>query len=196
MSTTYTKLVEAVKGFANRTDTKTIAAIPMFIAAAQTRLDGEMRIPLMTRTTTHDAAGLSISLDVMEIETVVIGGLVSSLMPYDSVLRRRIADFNSSNVYAINGNSIELVAPAQVIVTGYQKPPRLSDAVQTNAYTDHAENALLWQSLVFLSVFTKDTKGANGYQSLADAEIANINAAFDKFKSGSGVAYGEPVRKF
>ncbi|MBF4180594.1 phage adaptor protein [Lelliottia nimipressuralis] len=192
MSTTYNALTTAVKDWCARTDSKTISYIPQFIAAAQTALDPELRITPMVKTVTYNTDTVSLdATEFMDISSVLIGGLVGTSTTLADVTALRMMvnarpettgyDFH----YAMNGNNIELVRPNAVTLTGYQKPPRLSDSVQTNAYTDGAENALLWLSLYYCAAFAKDSE-AQDWQDMATAEITNLNAARDKFvKTGT-----------
>lgn len=196
MSTTYQQLINAVKGFSGRTDAKTLDQIPAFIAAAQTKLDGDLRVPSMTQVKSYDDHGLSIANEFMEIETVIIGERLGVLMPLEHILKARKLAVDESRAYALTGNTIELASLEPVIVTGFQKPQRLSEQQPTNAYTEHAENALLWQSLAFLGVFARDAKAAQSWGGMASAEIDNINMQYEKYKAGSGVDSVPPIRPF
>lgn len=195
MSTTYAKLQEAVKQFSGRTDSKTLNQIPQFITAAQTKLDGDLRVPSMTQQRRYSDHGLSIFNEFMEIEMVIIGERLGTLMPMEHILKARRMAVDESRAFALIGNTIEFASLDDVSITGWQKPPRLSPSVSTNAYTESAENALLWQSLVYLSVFARDSKAAQAWGAMADAEIENINMQYEKYKTGSGVNGGS-VRKF
>lgn len=198
MSTTYTDLVSSIKAFGGRTDSATINAIPTFINAAQTQLDSTLRIPAMLVTETIPRAGLTVPMTLMEIESVVIDEFAGVLHPYaDVVAKRRVSTrLPYSMIYAVNGANIELVEPADLIVTGYEKPARISQSVATNAYTSQAENALLWASLKYLGVFARDSKASQAWADMADMEIGNINAAFERFKSASGVSNTHSQRYF
>lgn len=196
MSTTYSQLLNAVKGFSGRTDQKTISNIPQFITAAQTKLDGDLRVPAMSETRIYADATLSIPNELMEIETVIIGECLGVLMPIEHIIKARKLAVDESRAYALVGNKIEIASLEDVTVIGWVKPPRLSDTTQTNAYTEHAENALLWQSLAYLGVYTRDSKAATAWGDMAAAEIGNINMQYEKYKSGSGVANVQPVRTF
>lgn len=198
MSTTYTDLVNNIKSFSGRTDTATINAIPMFINAAQTQLDSTLRVPAMLVTKNIPADGLSVPMTLMEIESVVINEFTGILHPYADVLAKRKVSTRLpySMIYAVNGTNLELVEPAELIVTGYEKPARISQSVATNAYTANAENALLWASLQYLGVFARDSKAAQAWGEMANSEVENINTAFERFKSASGVSQSVPTRYF
>jgi len=192
MSTTYTDLVNNIKAFSGRTDPQTINAIPTFIAAAQTKLDSTLRIPAMMVTQSIEAAGLSLPMTLLELESVVIGEIEGELFPYADVLAKRKVPTRLpySTIYAVNGGNIELAAPADLIITGYQKPQRLSDSVATNAYTAQAENALLWYGLSYLGVFARDSKAAQGWGEMASEEVDNLNLAAERFMSATGISTG------
>ncbi|HDG1101538.1 TPA: hypothetical protein PCY80_000305 [Klebsiella aerogenes] len=198
MSTTYKDLVDSIKSYSGRTDAATINAIPTFINAAQTKLDSTLRVPQMLETKTITADGVSVPMPFMEIESVVIGEFEGVLHPYADVLAKRkvTTRLPYSMIYAVSGSNLELVAPADIIVTGYQQPPRLSPNVPTNAYTSNAENAILFASLSYLGVFARDVKAAQAWGEMADMEVQNINNAFSRFKSASGVSSNAAVRFF
>lgn len=198
MSTTYTELVTNVQAFSGRTDNQTISAIPTFINAAQTKLDATLRIPQMLVTQSIQADGLTVPMTLMEIESVVIGEFEGVMHPFADVLakRRQSTRLPYSMIYAVNGANLELVEPADLIVTGYKQPPRISSSVATNAYTAQAENAILWLSLSYLGVFARDSKAAQGWGEMADEEVSNINTAFERFKSASGVGSVKQQRYF
>lgn len=198
MSTTYTDLVTNIKTFSGRTDAQTISAIPTFISAAQTQLDSTLRIPAMLVTQHIPAGGLSVPMTLMELESVVINEFTGILHPYADVLAKRKVSTRLpySMIYAVNGTNLELVEPAELIVTGYEKPARISQSVATNAYTANAENALLWASLQYLGVFARDSKAAQAWGEMANSEVDNINAAFERFKSAGGVSSGISQRYF
>lgn len=193
MSTTYDQLTANIKTWCGRTDTATLNNIPQFIAAAQTALDSELTIGEMVSTVTYntDTTAIDVS-EFMEIQDVLISGLVGTSTTYADItaLRQLVSarpettgyDFH----YSLSGNNIELVKPAPVTVTGTKKPTRLSAGTQTNAYTDGAENALLWLSLFYCAAFAKDEEAAQGWSTLAQGEIANLNSVRDKFnKTGT-----------
>ncbi|WP_333498541.1 phage adaptor protein [Kluyvera sp. CHPC 1.2972] len=181
MSTTYNDLVSNIKTWCGRTDSQTINAIPQFIAAAQTALDNGLRIGSMIVTTDYAADALSVDVsDYLEISSVTIAGLVGTSTTYGDITGLRAVINQRPEIsgydfhYAMNGNAIELVKPGAVEVTGYQKPTRITSANQTNAYTDGAENALLWLSLYYCGMFSKDDAAAS-WQQMAEAEINNLN---------------------
>ncbi|HGW6103715.1 TPA: hypothetical protein ACNIQM_001843 [Citrobacter werkmanii] len=189
MSTTYNDLVSNIKSWSGRTDSQTINAIPQFIAAAQTKLDSELKIGAMSKTTNYPAS--SVSVDVSEfqsIEDVTINDLDGTATTYSEVKALRKALANRPELagydfhYATNGNNIELVRPALLTITGYQKPPRISQGVQTNAYTAAAENALLWYSLAYCAMFSRDSDAANSWSAMADKEVEELNAIRDQFQ--------------
>lgn len=190
MSTTYTDLVNNIKSFSGRTDPQTINAIPTFIAAAQTELDSTLRIPSMLDTVTTDPAGLTVPMTLLEIQSVVIGEVAGILHPYADVIAKRKVSTRLpySTIYAVNGANIELVEPAELIVTGYEKPDRISQSVATNAYTAGAENALLWLSLKYLGVFSRDSKAAQAWGEMGAEEVSNLNAAAERFLSATGAS--------
>lgn len=198
MSTTYTDLVSSIKSFSGRTDPQTINAIPTFINAAQTQLDSTLRIPAMLVTQSIPRDGLTVPMSLMEIESVVIDEFTGILHPYADVLAKRKVSTRLpySMIYAVSGSNLELVEPADLIVTGYEKPARVSQSVATNAYTAQAENAILWASLKYLGVFARDSKAASAWGDMAEAEIENINAAFERFKSAGGVSNERQQRYF
>ncbi len=150
---TYNDLKTAVQTWGKRTDSATISAIPQFIQAAQNKLDTILLIPQMLETKNYTAVD-SFPLDFLKTDVVLIGELVAVAVPLDVVMLRREVDCLSDNapVYAVNGDTAVMVQAADVSVTGYQKPPRLSDAVQTNAYTEGAFNALLWLALAYMGI--------------------------------------------
>lgn len=185
MSTTYNDLVSNIKSWCGRTDSQTINAIPQFIAAAQTDLDATLRIAEMIATTT--ASGLSIPMTMLKIDTVLIGGAEGKMMPISFVMAARAAEQKELTAYAVMGNSLELVAESDVSVIGYQKPPRITSANQTNAYTEGAENALLWISLYYCSMFAKD-EAAEEWRSMAAAEVGNLNAAHEAYQLAGGIS--------
>ena len=195
MATTYSELKKAVQAFSGRTDQKTLTQIPAFIRAAETHLDGNLRVPSMTIKQQVSADELSIPLTIMELESILINGEVGILMSYEEVTRRRLL-VDESRAYAIVGNNLEIVTPATVEMVGWNKPARLSDQVQESAYTKEAENALLWQALSVLGVFTRDGKGSQAWAGLAGAEIDNLNMQYEKYKSGAGVTNAVNVRTF
>lgn len=190
MAKTYDDLVKDIKALSGRTDTETINAIPSFIAAAQTKLDSVMRIAGMMARQDYEKDGLSVPIPFMELDNVIIGSFEGVMFPLADVLaKRRIKDNRAFTMYyAVNGNNIELVSPADVSITGYEQPPRLSSTTQSNAYTDEAYNALLWTSLVHLGVFTRDTEMAQSWGALAEQEITNVNEAYGRYKSAGGLA--------
>lgn len=197
MPTTYADLKTAVQTWGKRTDSATISAIPQFIQAAQNKLDSLLRIPQMLETKEYSGVD-TFPLDFLQTETVLIGDIEGVAVPLQTVLLRRAADCldGSAPIYAVKGASALLVAPADVSVTGYQKPPRLSDSVQDNAYTTGAFSALLWLSLYYMGVFAKDKSMASSYMELASTEISDLNNASDEYLSASGVADSRPVRSF
>lgn len=184
MSTTYNDLVSNIKAWCGRTDSQTINAIPQFIAAAQTDLDATLRIAEMITTTT--ASGISIPMTMLKIDTVLIGGVEGRMMPISFVMEARKAAQKELIAYAVMGNSLELVAESDVSVIGYQKPPRITSANQTNAYTEGSENALLWLSLYYCAMFAKD-EAAGGWQSMAADEVGNLNAAHEAYQIAGGI---------
>ncbi|MDK9586726.1 phage adaptor protein [Lelliottia wanjuensis] len=189
MSTTYSNLVTAIKAYSGRTDSQTINAIPQFIAAAQTKLDSELRIGTMSSTTEYPADSTRLDASsFITIETVLIGGLVGTLTTMADITALRKVTADRPEIagydfhYSMNGNSIELVKPNEVEITGYQKPLRISDANQTNAYTDGAENALLWYSLGYLGVFARDNDAAGSWSAMAESEVETLNATREQFQ--------------
>jgi len=196
MSTTYAQLKEAVKMLSGVTDSKTINLIPTFIRTAETKLDGDLRSQAMTATKTYPADGLTVPVELMSVDAVIIDGMDATLASRADVLQARRLDVRNPTIYAVVGNEYWLVAPAAVVVVGYQKPPRLSDATQTNAYTTDAENALLFQSLAYLNVYRKNPKDANANQSLANTEINNVNAQHEAQQKGAGLSYERPAKAY
>jgi hypothetical protein len=190
MAQDYDQLKKDIKSMSGRTDSDTINSIPSFIEAAQTQLDSVLRIPAMMSSETYEKDGLTLPLSYMSIDNVVIGTYEAVMFPLADVLAKRRINNNSafSMYYAVNGNNIELVIPEAVTVTGYEKPPRLSNGNQTNAYTTGAYNAILWASLSFLGVFTRDTEAAQSWGALAEREIQNLNDARDSFHTAGGLA--------
>lgn len=190
MAKDYDQLTKDIKSMSGRTDAETLSAIPSFIDAAQTKLDSLLRIAPMISTETYEAFGESLQLPFMEIDNVIIGSFEGVMFPLSDVLvKRRLNDNRAFTMYyAVNGNNIELVAPADVTITGYEQPPRLSKTVQTNAYTTGAYNALLWAALGYLGVFIRDAEMAQSWSALAEQEIANLNDAFGRYKSAGGLA--------
>lgn len=189
MSTTYNDLATNIKSWSGRTDSQTINAIPQFIAAAQTKLDSELKIGAMSKTVTYNTDSVSVDMtEFMVVESVTISGLVGTATTYADITALRVALANRPELagydfhYATNGNSIELVKPAPLTITGYQKPPRISQGVQTNAYTDSAENALLWYSLAYCAMFSRDSDAANSWSAMADKEVQELNAIRDQFQ--------------
>ncbi|MGK3630388.1 phage adaptor protein [Enterobacter cloacae] len=198
MSTTYTDLSNDIKSFSGRTDPQTINAIPKFINAAQTELDSTLRVPAMLVTQNIKAEGLSVPLTLLEVQSVIIGEIEGILVPYADVLAKRKVSTRLpfSTIYAMNGSNIELVEPADLIITGYQKPERISSSVASNAYTAQAENALLFLSLKYLGVFARDAKSSQGWGDMGAAEVENLNAAAEKFMSATGVSNERQSRYF
>jgi hypothetical protein len=190
MAQDFDQLKKDVQSMSGRTDPETINSIPSFIEAAQTQLDSVLRIPDMMSTETYEKDGLTIPLSFMSIDNVVIGTYEAVMFPLADVLAKRRINNNSafSMYYAVNGNQIELVTPEDVTITGYEKPQRLSSGNITNAYITGAYNALLWASLSFLGVFTRDAEAAQSWGALAEAEIQNLNNARDSFHSAGGLA--------
>ncbi|WP_260863385.1 hypothetical protein [Citrobacter sp. Marseille-Q6884] len=189
MSTTYNDLVSNIKSWSGRTDSQTINAIPQFIAAAQTKLDGELKISAMSKSATYNTDTTSVDVsEFMTIDSITVAGLVGTATTYADITALRVALANRPELagydfhYATNGNSIELVRPAPLTITGYQKPPRISQGVQTNAYTDSAENALLWYSLAYCAMFSRDSDAANSWSAMADKEVQELNAIRDQFQ--------------
>ncbi|MBZ7392390.1 hypothetical protein FMJ22_13395 [Klebsiella michiganensis] len=193
MSTTYDALTAKIKSWCKRTDSQTISAIPDFIDAAQTALNSELRIGDMIASVSFNTDSTSVDIsEFLEASSVTIGGLVGTSTTFAEITALRLLvdqrpetkgyDFH----YAMNGNSIELVKPNAVIVTGYQKPTPISSANQTNSYTDSAANALTWLCLHYCAAFCKDSNAAQSWFTLAESEIANLNNARDKFvKTGT-----------
>ncbi|MBK0633379.1 hypothetical protein GZZ44_10510 [Klebsiella aerogenes] len=190
MAKNYNQLVADVKKMSGRTDSETLNAIPSFIDAAQTKLDSILRIAPMISRQDFPADGLAVQLPYMEIDNVIIGSLEGVMFPLSDVLaKRRLSDSRAFTMYyAVNGNNIELVSPADVSITGYERPPRLASGNQTNAYTDEAYNALLWSTLGFLGVFIRDSEMAQSWMALAEEEVTNLNDAFSRYKSAGGLA--------
>lgn len=190
MSTTYDDLVSNIKTYSGRTDSGTLNSIPQFIAAAQSKLDATLRIAEMIATQVFPAAGTTTPpITMLETESVVIGDLEGALTPLADVMKiRKFASTAPSfraqyyNCYTMNGNSLELVTPQEVTITGYQKPPRISTSLQTNAYTQGAENALLWLSLGYLSMFVQDTDTAKSWSAMAENEIDSLNEAHSAYQ--------------
>lgn len=188
MSTTYDDLVTNIKSYSARTDSATLAAIPQFIAAAQTMLDNELRVGEMITTVTHPADTITVDAsDFLAIESITIAGLVGTTTTYADItglrhmLNLRPETCGYDFHYAMNGNAIELVKPGEVAITGYQKPPRLSSTTQTNAYTAGAENALLWLALGYLCTFVRDIDGAQSWSQMASNEVGNLNNSREEF---------------
>lgn len=198
MSTTFTDLSNNIKSFSGRTDPQTINAIPTFINAAQTELDSTLRVPAMLVTQSIKAEGLSVPLTLLEVQSVIIGEVEGILVPYADVLAKRKVSTRLpfTTIYAMNGSNIELVEPADLIITGYQKPERISSSVASNAYTAQAENALLWLSLKYLGVFARDAKASQGWGEMGAAEVENLNTAAERFMSATGVSNERQRRYF
>ena len=198
MSTNYADLTSNIKSFSGRTDPQTINAIPTFINAAQTELDSTLRVPAMLVTQSIPQDGLSVPLTLLEVQSVIIGEVEGILVPYADVLAKRKVSTRLpfTTIYAMNGSNIELVEPADLIITGYQKPERISSSVASNAYTAQAENALLWLSLKYLGVFARDVKASQGWGEMGAAEVENLNAAAEKFMSATGVSNERQRRYF
>lgn len=192
MSTTYPALVANIKATSGRTDPQTINAIPQFINAAQSKLDSLLRIGAMIATVTYNTDETSVDAsEFLTIQSVEIDGLVGTSTTFSDItgLRAFVAARPEAEGYsfhyAMHGNNIELVRPNTVTVTGFQKPPRISAAIPTNAYTDGADNALLWLSLFYLGVFARDEM-ANNWQEMANEEITSLNNTYDQFaKTGT-----------
>ncbi|CAI1769649.1 Uncharacterised protein [Serratia quinivorans] len=186
MSTTYTELVSNIKAYSARTDSATIAAIPQFIAAAQTKLDSTLRIAEMITTTTYPAGATAIGpLTALEVSTVIVAGLEGTPTTVSSIYKMRAAPpaerHSNRHAFAMNGNMMELVEPQEVSLTLYQRPQHLSDNVQANAYTESASNALLWLSLAYLAVFTKDSESAQSWSDMAASEVQSLNESHEAF---------------
>lgn len=192
MSTTYDDLVKNIKATSGRTDSQTINAIPQFIAAAETKLDSLLRVGTMVSSVTYNTDSVSVDAsEFMIIQSVAVGELVGTATTYAEVtaLRQLLANRPETAGYdfhfAMNGNNIELVKPRPVTITGYQKPQRINATKQTNAYTEGAENALLWLSLFYCANFCRD-EAATNWQALALEEIDSLNAVRDQFsKTGT-----------
>jgi|GEM_PF-6077233 len=186
MSTTYSQLKEAVKALSGVTDSKTIGLIPLFIRAAETSLAGNLRSQAMIATKRYQADGLTVPIELTGVDAVMIDGVDADLVPRQDVIRARTLDVRNPAIYAVVGAEYWLAAPAEVVVVGYQEPPHLSDVNQTNAFTLDAENALLFQSLAYLFVHRRDSKGANAYQAQTNSEMADINARHEAQQKATG----------
>lgn len=197
MSTTYADLKTNIKSYSGRTDSGTISAIPQFITAAQAKLDSVLRIPQMLATKDYSAVD-TFPMELLKIDSILIGGNQGYMMPIETVLLRReskCVDL-STPIYAVNGTNILLVSPSDVSVTGYQKPQRLSDSYQTNAYTEGAENAILWLSLHYLGVFTRDEEAAKGWLSMAQDDVTALNEAAEEYAAAAGIISRPQQRYF
>lgn len=194
MSTNYTSLVNNIKSTSGRTDAATIAAIPQFIAAAQAKLDNRLRIAEMLVETTYPADALSVPLvSVLELSRVTIAGSVAHQTTLTEVIRLRHVDTTEPlNLYAMEGKALELIVSAEMKVNAFEKPLRISQTNQTNAYTDGAENALLWLSLSYLGVFARDSDATQAWMQLANNEIDDLNESYQAYAVGgaySGVRH-------
>jgi hypothetical protein len=193
MATTYKDLLKNVQSMSGRTDPDTINNIPLFVEAAQTKLDSILRIKDMSATTDYPADGLTVEMPYMDIDNVIINGREGVMYPLADILKwRKIPGEADLIFYAVNGNAIELIAPADVSITGYEQPERLSSDTQTNAYTGQASNALLWATLAVLGVYTRDTDSTQTWGGLAENEIENLNEAYARYKSAGGLASEAP----
>lgn len=187
MSTTYDDLVKNIKATSGRTDSQTINAIPQFIAAAQSKLDSELRIAEMLVTTTYPADELAVTpVETLEMVSVIIDGIDAHQTTLAEIIRlRRAAGGEPLNVFAMNGKQIELVAPAEVVITAFARPPRITQSNPTNSYTEGAENALLWLSLSYLGVFARDSEATNAWMQLANSEIELSNESYRMFATSA-----------
>lgn len=181
---TYDELVKKIKVASGRTDATTINAIPDFVEAAQNYLDPTLRIATMLASEVFNSTGVSVTpTNMLLVESVFIDGVEGCLVDLTTLSRVR-EGFKVGRVpaedfllYSRNGVNIEIVAPANVQLTGYAKPLRLSSLTQQNAYSLGAPNALYWLSLSYLSAFARDSEGASTWMALAKDEIDNLNAA-------------------
>lgn len=200
MSTTYQALIDAVKSMSGRTDQKTISNIPAFITAAQTKLDGRLRVRGMIETRTYTATGLTVPLEFLGLDSVVMNERMGAVVNLANVTRARSIQLTTNDqgraIYALSGQNIELPYSCDLIVTGYIKPPRLSESTPTNAYTEHAENALLWHSLSYLGVFTRDAKAAQAWGALATEEVDTLNTADQELAMATGADDEQPYRRY
>lgn len=187
MSTTYSQLKEAVKALSGVTDAKTINLIPLFIRSAETSLAGNLRSQGMTVTKRYPEGGLTVPIELTAVDAVMLDGVDARLVTRQDVLAARKLDALRPAIYAVVGVEYWLVEPAEVTIVGYQSPPNLSDTNQTNAFTQDAENALLFQSLAYLCVHRRDSKGANVYQAQANSEMADVNARHEEQQKATGV---------
>lgn len=181
---TYDELVKKVKVASGRTDAVTLGAIPDFVEAAQNYLDSRLRVTAMLASESFDSAGVSITpTNMLLVESVLINGVSGCLVDLATLSRVRKklkvgrVPAEEFLLYSRHGTSIEIVAPANVLVSGYVKPVRLSSSTQQNAYSLGAPNALYWLSLSYLSTFARDSEGASSWMVLANDEIDHLNAA-------------------
>lgn len=183
MSTTYNKLIAEIRLYSGRTDTEVVVAIPQFVAAAQAKLDSELRIAEMIGTQTIKASTLTITpVNVLELISVITGDYEAHQTTLAEVLRMRGFDINPPHhVFAMNGKNIELITPTDVTITAFQTPPRINQDKQTNAYTDGAENALLWLALSYLGVFARDAEMTQSWAQLASNEIERLNDSYQAY---------------
>ncbi|WP_310606723.1 phage adaptor protein [Buttiauxella brennerae] len=184
----YTELIAAIKTTSGRTDAVTIAAIPQFVAMAQTTLDSRLKIALLRRDEAFPASGVTLTLtSVRRVETIQINGVEGRLVDLAALLAVRgsasqsvAAPMSYPAWFAMNAGKIELIQPAEVGVSGYSVPPRLSTTAPENDYTTGAPNALLYLSLSSLSTFTRDSEAAASWMALATDEIDALNAAHEE----------------
>lgn len=200
MATTYQALIDAVKSMSGRTDQKTISNIPAFITAAQTKLDSRLRIRGMIETKIYAGAGLTVPLEFLGLDSVIMNESMAAAVNLANVTRARSIQLTTNDqgraIYALSGQNIELPYTCDLIVTGYIKPPRLSESTPTNAYTEHAENAMLWHSLSYLGVFTRDAKAAQAWGAMATEETDTLNAADQGLAMATGVDDEQPHRRY
>lgn len=192
MSTNYNDLITAIKSYSGRTDAATTKAIPGFIAQAQSKLDGVLRIAEMMQTVNFAKDKTTVSpISLLQIDSVIIGEFEGHLTTFADVLaQRKLAAARLPvlpTLYTQNGTALELVLPSDVTVSGFKKPPRLSSSVPTNAYTDAAENALLFYSLTYLGVYSRDSDGAKSWQAMADQEVDILNEAYHAYSQAGNI---------
>lgn len=187
---TYAGQKAALKNWIKRGDLDSY--IPDFIALSELHLARDLRLWGMETTATLStvSAAANIPADMLEATrlSVVVANQVRPLLYVSAFQFANTQTYtgNPANYTTLNGQFVVSPQPVdgtELSLTYFAKPAALSDANQTNLWTQVAADALLYGALVEAMLFIKDENRATLWKQRYDGAVAKVQDTDERSQS-------------
>lgn len=174
------QLIDIVELYYNRS--LGLLANTVFVLGCK-RLNRDLRHPLMETSATLAGTAVPYTLpdDFIEMKSVYLtsGDTVRELryVTYENLKRiQNDSSGGTPGVYSINANTIacgpSMADTDSIEITYYQKADEVLSASESNLYTKHFTNLLVFSCLIDTYGFIQDQESASAYRQLYETELA------------------------